>query len=655
VRLALAAVCGGVVGLGSHVYVARGGPGSALLENWELVLYDAHFGLRGNLPPSGRVCIIALDKDTPGETGYDRMPRDRHAQLLDDLREAGAAVVGFDLVFDLPTGVEATEATGEMAAYPEAGPEDQALIEAIRKWDGRVVLAADFQTKGKELYAAAQPILPLYEFEEPGATWGPVNLPLDRDDRVRRFYVARPLQSVFHASFATRAACTYSRVAPTPDASWDVSSWPVDSDSALLIHFLGQPGRSVPIYPYYQVVPPWGELSAEEFRGKIVLVGTTDPLAHDDYAVPLGRSGQEGTGDVAGRMPGVEVQANAIETLLSGSFIRVVPGPWQPLLPALFGVLGAVGTLGLRPTRALPVMLVPLAALGLVSHWLFVQHHLWLWTTMPSLALIVAFIGATVYSYATVERERRRIRNAWAQRAPRAVVEALIQNPELIEGGGRRLQATVLFSDLRDFTTMCHALPPEEVVAILNDYLARMTEVIHQHRGVIDKFIGDGIMAVFGAPEPDPDHARHAVLAALAMQEGMAALRDERAAAGREPLYMRVGVHTGELVAGDIGSEQRLEYTHIGDTVSVASRLEGLNKELGTEVLISEATLAAAQGAIAVEPFGSVSVRGRAEEIEVYRPLGPALGGASPPQPAADAGAPPSVGSPQPSEQEDGP
>ncbi len=626
----MAAAVGALLGLWAHMYVAEGWRGSRRLEMLELMLYDAHFGFRAALPPSQQIVIIAIDNDSLRELNTQKISRADHARLLDFLHDAGAAVVGFDLVFDLPSGATAAPETDEMAPYPEPGPDDLRFAAAIRPWGPRVVLAADFVSKSRDLYATVQPVLPLYEFEQAGARWGPVNLPRDTDKVVRRFHVARPLHGVFYASFATQVACQYSRAIPAARISWDVAQWPVDGDNALLINFLGQPRSTTPMYPYYQVlhqhVPP------AAFRHKIVLVGATDPLAHDDYPVPLGGSEQEGAGQAAGNMPGVEVQANAVQTLLSGSFLRPVPPLWQALLAGLFGLLGAVGTIALRPTRAAFGVAALTAALGLLAHRLFIHHRVWLWTTMPTLALLVSYVGATVYSWATVERERRRIRSAWVQRAPKAIVDALIHNPELIAGQGRSLTATVLFSDLRGFTTMCHALPPEEVVSMLNEYLERMTAVIHKHRGVIDKFIGDGIMAVFGAPEPDPEHAVNAVRAALEMQQAMARLRAERVRAGREPLYMRIGVHTGELVAGDIGSVLRLEYTHIGDTVSVASRLEELNKELSTEILISGATLEATQGAIAAESLGAFAVRGRAEELQIYRPLGPAGDTVSPPE-----------------------
>jgi adenylate cyclase len=232
--------------------------------------------------------------------------------------------------------------------------------------------------------------------------------------------------------------------------------------------------------------------------------------------------------------------------------------------------------------------------------------------------MALSYSASTVYMYLVEERQRLHLRRAWRQRVSSEVLSVILSNPGLTQVMGKRIDATCLFSDLRGFTDMCHALEPEQVVQRLNEYLTEMTRIIQTHGGVIHKFIGDGIMAVFGDPVAHTDHAARAVRAAIEMQREMAKLRERAEAEGSQPLHMRIGIHTGPLVAGDIGSQQFLEYTVIGATVSIASRLEGLNKELGTDLLIGKATREGLGNEFAVTPLGFAEVRGVPEPVEVF-------------------------------------
>jgi len=271
-----------------------------------------------------------------------------------------------------------------------------------------------------------------------------------------------------------------------------------------------------------------------------------------------------------------------------------------------------------RPLRGGVVLILVLGAAVALTTGLLWRSNLWLPLIPLLLIAMLAYLEGTVYMYLTEERARLKMRRAWQQRVSAEVLHVILNN-RVHKVHGRKIVATVMFTDLRGFTTMCHAFPPEVVVGRLNEYLTAMTEVIREFGGTIHKFIGDGIMAVFGDPVAHPDHADRAVRAAIAMQERMERLSAEAIAAGETPLRMGIGLHTGELVAGDIGSEALLEYTVIGDTVSTASRIEGLNKEHGTGILISGQTRAAlGDTSLPLQLVTTQSVRGRNEDLDLY-------------------------------------
>jgi len=328
-------------------------------------------------------------------------------------------------------------------------------------------------------------------------------------------------------------------------------------------------------------------------------------------------------------MPGVEVQANALATILRGRYVRPVSIPLVWLITLLLALLAAEATILLRPLRATPLVVFLLVATAVAATALMWMSDLWLPLVPITLGCFLAYVEATVYMYLVEERARLRLRKAWEQRVSAEVLKVILNNPEMSRVAGRRLAATLMFTDLRGFTTMCHTSPPEEVVQRLNEYLTAMTRIIRKHGGTIHKFIGDGIMAVFGDPVAHPDHAERAVRASVEMQECMQALAKEAMRQGLAPLRMGVGIHTGELVAGDIGSEQLLEYAVIGDTVSTASRIEGLNKDHQTGILFSGQTRRALPGDLSVRYVATQAVRGRDEPLELYTVDMPAPAGAT--------------------------
>ena len=261
-----------------------------------------------------------------------------------------------------------------------------------------------------------------------------------------------------------------------------------------------------------------------------------------------------------------------------------------------------------------------LAALVLIDVLAF-DHGLWLNFTFPAATLLLTF-GLILGGKYTVEWRRERwVRRAFSRYLHPALVDELCRAQTPLCLGGEERELTVLFADVRDFSTLAEGLPPAELVTVTNEFFSAMTNVVLAHRGMLDKYIGDSLMAVFGAPLPDPDHALHACRAAIGMRAALASLHDHWRAKGRPCLEMRIGVNTGRMVIGNMGTDRRFDYTVMGDEVNVASRLEGANKALGTDILIGAGTANCARSHLVLAPCGPIDVKGRKQPVEVFELL----------------------------------
>lgn len=352
------------------------------------------------------------------------------------------------------------------------------------------------------------------------------------------------------------------------------------------------------------LVPP------EALAGKWVFVGLTAPGLYDLKASP--------TSDV---YPGVEVQATVLDNLLQGDFLGPVPPwltwAWTMALAALM-VLTVLFFSGLYGLAANLGALVLLTAIHL---GLAVLAFTWSWygdPLLPELALSFSFALAAVYSYATEGRQKQVIRGMFGQYMSEAVISHLLEHPEKLSLGGERRRVTLFFSDLAGFTTLSEHMNPETVVGLLNDYLSRMTDIILEEAGTVDKFEGDAIMALWGAPLDQEDQAVLACRAALRQRAALQELNREFLDRGLPQLGMRMGLNTGEAIVGNLGSQKRFDYTVIGDTVNLASRLEGLNKFYSTAIMASEATAKDCGDLVEFRELDWVAVKGRKTAVTVY-------------------------------------
>ena len=379
-------------------------------------------------------------------------------------------------------------------------------------------------------------------------------------------------------------------------------------------------GRSRPYtaYSFHRVIaaveehlsgrPP--SLDPSLFRGKIVFIGATASGLSDVFQTPFER----------GRMPGIQVHAGTVDDVLSGRFMRPSDDRTRIAATAFAAFAAALMFAALRLRWSLVLATLLATAYAVVALRLF-ANGTWIAVAQPIVAFVLAAFGGIGYQYLVEGREKRRVKGLFGRYVSKDVYEQLMEDPSLAQLGGRRREMTVLFSDIRGFTAHSEQGEPEDVVATLNEYFSRMVDIVFRHKGTLDKFVGDMVMALFSAPLKDADHADNAVRAAVEMVAELGRLNAKWAQEGKPPLDIGIGINTGEMIAGNIGSETIMSYTVIGDAVNLGSRLESLNKEYGTRIIISDATRSRLKGSYSVRPLGDVVVKGKTKPVAVFEVL----------------------------------
>lgn len=348
----------------------------------------------------------------------------------------------------------------------------------------------------------------------------------------------------------------------------------------------------------------------QAFKDKYVFFGFSAPGLYDLRSAPVG-----------GIYTGVEIQATMLDNFLSGDFIRQVPWYVTAVLVMVLALACAVsvcffrGAVGSAAVSAVFVVAPAVFALGSYT------KGFWLPMVVLEAAVSLSIVTALVVNYATEGRQKRFIKSAFKQYLSPSVIEQLIQHPERLKLGGERKILSIFFSDLEGFTSISEGLAPEELTALLNDYLSAMTNIVQEEGGTVDKYEGDAIIAFWNAPLDVPEHATRAVRAALRCQAHLSELRMGFKERIGKDMFMRIGINTGPAVVGNLGSHTRFDYTMLGDTVNLAARLEGVNKQFGTYTMISQSTRDLLQDAFAVRELARVAVVGRKEPVTVYEPM----------------------------------
>jgi len=605
-----------------------------LLESYELKTYDQLCRLQAPRSPAPEaVVLVVLDQSSLEAAQKEGInwpwPRQMYAPILQFCAAAGARAVAFDILYTEPSsyGVE----------------DDQVLADAL-KVNGRAFLPIFLsrQTRphpsyekdlldrisiplkndsGREFTSYVSSLPPIQALAESARALGNVAIFPDSDGIYRRVpvifsYRERWIPSLGLAAFRG-VADQGQAMLETNSFRLKNTSFPLDSNQNFLLYYYSQEkdfrrfsafnviqsslalqeGRN-PVYPL------------ESFRDKIVFVGFTAPGLFDLKPTP-----------VSSVTPGVVIHATFVANLLRGDFrVRVSPSFILALGLALALAMAVIVFLVSSLWR---LALMVLAFAGASALLIFFSFHKNFWFDAVFLAscLGLSFAISTAFSYATEGRQKRQIKQAFSHYMSDLLIQDLLKHPEKLRLGGERRVLSVFFSDLAGFTSLSEKLSPEGVVTLLNRYLTAMTDIILASGGIIDKYEGDAIMAFWGAPLPQEDHAARACLAALDNQARLVDLRREFAQIGLPPVFARIGINTGEMIIGNMGSSQRFDFTVIGDSVNLASRLEGAGKEYGVSILISEDTFRRAQDAVEVRELDLLQVKGKERPVRIYELL----------------------------------
>jgi adenylate cyclase len=545
------------------------------LRGLELSTVDRRFDVRGAEPPPASVVLVAIDDKTLTSPPHPRFPFNRrlHARVIRQLTKAGAKVIAYDVQF--------TEPSNNFEA-------DNALIEAVRA-SRRVVLATTEVGEGASTGIFGGDDVVAYSRGTPGNS----NYTRDVDGIFRRLiFEGQGLESFPIAS----ARLASGHAIRSPDGGND--AW---------IAYAGPP-PSVERLSFTDVMR--GRFPTEAVRGKVVVVGATAPSLQDLHETATTKSVL---------MPGPEVHANAISTALAGFPLRGSAGWLDALLVVVLAVVAPFAALRLRMAWAVTLGVVAIAAL-LVGAQLAFESGTIVKVVYPLIAGIVAVAGTAAIHGVTVAFERANTREAFARFVPEAVVDEVLRNADGARLGGVQAEGTVMFSDLRGFTSFSETLEPAAVIDALNRYLTEMSEAILDHGGTLVAYMGDGIMAVFGAPLAQDDHADRALAAArdmLTRLEGFNAWLRE--AGLHDGFKMGIGLNTGPVMSGHVGSERRLEYTALGDTTNTAARLEGMTKGTPHQLYVADSTRERLRRpADDLVPVGEFEVRGRQATIKLW-------------------------------------
>ena len=641
-----------------------------LLDTLEAIIYDSRLKLTMPRTVDNRIVILDIDEKSlqekeKGGEGRWPWPRDRLALLLDKLFDHyGIAIVGFDVVFaerDESSGIRVLERLGRRelrdvqqfhSVLSRIKPQLEYDDIFARKMKGRnVVLGYTFSSDDPGS-APIKGLLPspvfkaetfeknpirttswngytanLEGLQKNAASAGHFNPLPDPDGITRRV----PMLAEFKGDYFEPLSLAMVRVllgspplkAITPDESlaprdYPGLEWlqvgslriPVDDTASALVPYRGSKGS----FKYYSIVDVLHErIDVADLKGKIVLVGTTAPGLLDLRATPVDPV-----------YPGVEVHANLIAGMLDENIKQRPPyvlGAEFTLL-LISGLFMALLLPFLGPAVSTLVTAVALLVVIATNVAVFHYGHLVLPLASGVSMIVSLFMLNMAYGFFIEARGMRQITGLFGQYVPPELVDEMARNPEQFNMAPRAEELSVLFSDVRGFTTISESLSPEDLAVYINEYLTTMSLAIREsHRGTLDKYIGDAIMAFWGAPMADPNHAQNAVLAALDMQKEAKALNERFKAKGWPTFKIGIGVNSGTMRVGDMGSKIRKAYTVMGDAVNLGSRLEGITKQYGADIIIGEATKARITGVVCRE-IDRVRVKGKDEPVAIFQPLG---------------------------------
>lgn len=562
---------------------------ASILEKLSLIGYDFLYSLRGDIEPNGQIVLIKQDEASTNffNIRLSDWPRTFHARLILKLYAAGADLVVFDYDFSRPTTAE----------------NDMAFANAIAE-AGNVILANRLLPNGE----MAQP---LDAFTSGSLGEGLIDTILDRDGVWRNLiYTSQSSDGYIHFSLPMVTTEIYEdfpedqRVLNDPETlGWGKHKLPYPD---MMINFAGGNG-SYPSISYYKILE--GDFDKSTVHGKIILVGNTHRLGKDYFAVPTDK-----------QMSGLEVHANAISTILDDRYILPLSKQLLSLLIIFSGLAGGLVIFLRRPDlRSNVLLMLSGSSVIILSTWyLFINHTIWL-DFVPLLLAFLLNIGvASAYQWRLSRLREKEIRGLFGHYVSKNVVNAILSENIAVNLDGHRTQVTILFSDIRGFTSISESLSPSELGKLLNLYFDEMIAAVFQYDGTLDKLMGDAVMAFFGSPLEVTDHQHQACQCAQNMIDRLKKLNISGNLPAGVTIKIGIGLHTGEAIVGNLGSSEFADYTVIGDTVNLASRIEGLNKRYATTVIISEDTYQSVQDDYLCRELDTVRVKGKDEPKRIY-------------------------------------
>ncbi len=643
------------------------------LDLMELRTIDLRFKQRGAIEQTGQVVLAVVDEKSISKEGKWVWPRSKFAKMIDNLSEAGASVVGFDVGFLEPDAASAAATiskvkqelhrTGASNEKIEAFLDeiiktedyDQILANSIKNSTAKIVLGFFFHLgEGEGLEHITEDEISQHEDNIMGALYSSVNVAEGADEEILNeskapqsniqllseatdysgfFNMAADMDGVvrwaitmirfnddYYASLPLVSASAHYDVpiAARIDAGYGVSELslgdmqlPVDEFGRIVVNFRGGE-KTFPHIPITDIINKTTDMSI--FKDKIVLVGATAIGIFDLRVTPFGEV-----------FPGLEIHANVLDSILSKDFM------FRPSWAGMFDVL-AIILMGSFLGFLLPKADVAVGAVSAIAvfvgyialcQYLFSSSGYILNLIYPLGGVLIIYVAITAYKYLSEASEKKFIRGAFSTYMAPAVVNELLANPKMLDLGGEERVITAFFSDVQGFTSISEKLTASELVELLNEFLTEMTDIILENKGTVDKFEGDAIIAMFGAPVAIENQAEVACRTCLIMQDRLAQMRVRLREEGRPELKMRIGLSTGPAVVGNMGSSTRMDYTMMGDTVNTAARLEGVNKVYGIFLLVHERTYheASASGEIFGREIDSINVVGKTEPVSVFQVL----------------------------------
>ncbi|OGP63823.1 MAG: hypothetical protein A2V65_01925 [Deltaproteobacteria bacterium RBG_13_49_15] len=639
------------------------------LELMELKTIDLRFLSRDAIPATGTVVMAIIDEKSLNAEGRWPWPRSKIAQLVDELTKNGAKVIAFDIGFLDPDentnlkliqeirrtvdrlNIHSQPLSESIEEYQHKTDNDRLLKEAIERSGAKIVLGHFFHMntrdlnyevtpaeldrqldrisssrypliKGADENGRSLPVINVFApqgnleiFSQGGISSGFFNKMPDEDGVVRWTPLMLRCRGGIYAPLTVQAVWEF---LGQPDLSVIGGAYgvegvqigetfiPTDEYGRLLVNHLG-PSTVIPQYSVTDIIG--NRVKPDSFKDKIVVVGGAAMGIADYIITPFSSS-----------LPGMTLHATVIDNILTQNFLT------KPNWTRIFDLLAIIVVClitgivlpHLKAFKGLLFALFLFIGYIFLIYQLFIRAKILVNMVYPLLGLALTYIALTVFNYVTEERSKRHVRKAFSQYVASDVIEEILENPDELKLGGDVKTLSVLFSDLTGFTTYSEKYSPQELVNILSDYFNKMTEEVFSSRGTLLMYIGDGLMAVFGAPVESADHAEHACDAALAMRKRLHLLPMEWAVKERPRLNARIGINSGPMLVGNLGSVHRFTYGVLGDQVNLASRLEGLNKLYGTDILIGENTARYVGKAFVLREVDSVRVVGKTQAINIF-------------------------------------